>query len=185
MVFTLVPAMRNPCTTSGLVARNTTGVSVGTTMHAGTKEYCCASTRTIADPSGCIAVPRFVSMNSPARCKRLASIVSTFDGGCAAQCRLVRVITAKRKATTSATAKVHRRSDRSTLSMPPALAVSANRASRKEDEHVERKPDREQHRNRRSRQRHGAPRPCRSDALQFLLTAYERDVLRQECGRNV
>ena len=28
-------------------------------------------------------------MNSPARCRLLASIVSTFDGGCAAQCTLM------------------------------------------------------------------------------------------------
>ena len=48
-------------------------------MHPGTKEYCCAMTRTIADPSGCICVPRLASMNSPARCRRLASIVSTFE----------------------------------------------------------------------------------------------------------
>ena len=67
MLFTLVPATRKPCTTSGLVTRNTTRVSVGTTMHCGTKEYCCAMTRTTADPSGRISVPRFPSMNSPDR----------------------------------------------------------------------------------------------------------------------
>ncbi len=44
--LTLVPAIRKPWITSGLVARMTTCVSVGTTMHCGTNEYCCASTRT-------------------------------------------------------------------------------------------------------------------------------------------
>src|SRR5215471_11063666 len=151
MVFTFVPATRNPCTTSGLVTRNTTLVSVGTTMHAGTKEYCCASTRTTAEPSGCRVVPRFASMNSPARCSRLASIASTFEGGCAAQCRLVKTITAKRKTTTNDTTQAHRRSDPSTTWRACVLADSANRASRKENEHVEREPDRDHDRNRQSR----------------------------------
>ena len=87
MLLTLVPAIRKPCTTSGLVTRKTTGVSVGTTMHGGTKEYCCAITRTTAEPSACIAVPRLASMNSPDRCSVLASMVSTFDGGWRVQCR--------------------------------------------------------------------------------------------------
>src|SRR6516165_6549174 len=36
----LVPSIRKPCTTSALVARNVTDVSVGTTMQDGVKEYC-------------------------------------------------------------------------------------------------------------------------------------------------
>src|SRR5262245_1871200 len=185
MVFTLVPAMRNPCTTSGLVTRNTTRVSAGTTMHCGTKEYCCASTRTIADPSARIAVPRLASMNSPARWRRLASIVSTFEGGWAAQCRPVKMITANRKTTTSATTRAHRRSDGSTPSMEGAFALSVNDASRQEHEHEEGDPDREHRGHRQAGQRQGAAGPRGDDLLDLLLVAEERDVLRAKRGRHM
>src|SRR3954470_4977592 len=141
MLLTLVPVTRKPCTTSGLVTRNTTRVSVGTTMHGGTKEYCCAMTCTTADPSGSSSVPRLPSMNSPVRCRRLASIVSTFDGGCAAQCTLATTITANTRSTTAPTTYVQRRSASSMTSGDGAFASSANGASREEDEHEEREPD--------------------------------------------
>ena len=44
--------MRNPCTTSGLVTLENDRRVAGTTMQEGTKEYCCAMTRTITEPSG-------------------------------------------------------------------------------------------------------------------------------------
>ena len=51
MALTFVPAIRNPCTTSGLVTRNTIIVFAGTAMQRGIKEYCRAMTRTTIEPS--------------------------------------------------------------------------------------------------------------------------------------
>ena len=68
MVLMLVPSIRNPWTTSALVARNVIGVSVGTTMHCGVKEYCWPIARTVTEPSGSTALPRLLSTNSPPRC---------------------------------------------------------------------------------------------------------------------
>ena len=66
-----------PCTTSALVARSVIGVCAGTRMHAGVKEYCWPMARTVTAPSASSTLPRFGSTNSPARCSRVGSIVST------------------------------------------------------------------------------------------------------------
>ena len=83
MVLTLVPAIRKPCTTSGLVARKTTGAPAGTTMHCGTNEYCCAITRTTTEPSACDRGAEVGLHEFAGQVQRLASTVSTFDGGAA------------------------------------------------------------------------------------------------------
>src|SRR3954469_9518450 len=69
----LVCAIRNPWTTSALVARNVTGVSAGTSMHCGVNEYCWPMARTVTEPSGSTALPRLDSTNSPARWSVLGS----------------------------------------------------------------------------------------------------------------
>ena len=56
---------------------NVIGVSVGTRMQEGVKEYCWPMARTVTAPSGSIALPRLLSMNSPPRCRVRGSAVST------------------------------------------------------------------------------------------------------------
>src|SRR3954453_10616094 len=73
----LVCAIRKPWTTSALVARNVTGVSAGTSTHAGVNEYCWPMARTVTEPSGSTALPRLDSTNSPPRWSVLGSAVST------------------------------------------------------------------------------------------------------------
>ena len=41
-------------------------MSAGTSMHCGVKEYCWPIARTVTEPSGSSALPRLLSMNSPA-----------------------------------------------------------------------------------------------------------------------
>jgi hypothetical protein len=65
MPLMLVPVIRNPCTTSELVARKMIGVPAGTSMHCGVKENCCPTARTVTEPSASTALPRLLSMNSP------------------------------------------------------------------------------------------------------------------------
>ena len=52
MMLMLVPSIRKPWTTSALVARKVIGVSDGTRMHCGVKEYCWPIARTVTEPSG-------------------------------------------------------------------------------------------------------------------------------------
>jgi len=80
----LLPVIRKPCTTSALVVRNVIGVSAGTTMQDGVKEYCWPIPRTVMEPSGSSALPRLLSMNSPRRCKVRGSTISTRLCGIAA-----------------------------------------------------------------------------------------------------
>src|SRR5271156_3113652 len=82
IVLTLVSGSRKPCTTSALVSRNFTGVSTGTLTQCGTKSYCSPMSRTVAEPSGSIAVPRLLSTNSPPRWSVSGSITSTLLDGC-------------------------------------------------------------------------------------------------------
>ena len=63
---------QKPCTTSALVTRNVMGVSAGTRMHCGVKEYCWPIARTVTEPSGSTALPRLLSMNSPRQMQRAA-----------------------------------------------------------------------------------------------------------------
>src|SRR4029077_15411112 len=81
-------------TTSALVRRNFTGVSAGTRTQCGTKSYCWAMSRTVAEPSGSIVVPRLLSTNSPPRCKVRGSTTSALLEGCSAPDTLVMTITA-------------------------------------------------------------------------------------------
>ena len=60
-----------PWTTSALVARIVIGVSAGTTMHAGVKEYCWPIARTVTLPLASSTLPRLLSTNSPERCSRV------------------------------------------------------------------------------------------------------------------
>src|SRR5215470_13430890 len=137
-----------PCTTSALTARSVTGVSAGTTMHLGTNAYCCASTRTVTAPFGETEVPRFASENSPPSCKRVESMVSTLDGGCIPQWRVVNTTTATSATMIAVIDTAQTRSTRlavrSAASAPgaPGCVSSANCSSRQEDEEVEDQPDR-------------------------------------------
>ena len=93
-MLTLVPWMRNPCTTSALTPRNVTGVSAGTRMQFGENAYCCASSRTVIAPLAAADVPRLPSENSPPSCSRVESIVSTLEGGLSLQCIALNTTTA-------------------------------------------------------------------------------------------
>jgi hypothetical protein len=53
-------------------------------------EYCCASTRTITDPSFDAALPKLLSENSLLVSKDAIRMVSTLDGGIIAQCNPVK-----------------------------------------------------------------------------------------------
>ena len=83
-------------------------------------------------------------MNSPDKCNRLGSIVSTFEGGCAAQCTPIPTIAASTKNTTAATTYAHRRSASSMTSEVEAFDISANGASRQKHEDEEGDPENEQ-----------------------------------------
>ena len=86
-----------------LVPRNVTGISAGTSMHCGSNEYCCATSRTTTLPSASTAVPRLDSTNSPEMCSVRGSIVSTRDGGIEAQWTPVKIIIATSTTMMSAT----------------------------------------------------------------------------------
>src|SRR6516165_9923203 len=81
MVFTLVPVMSRPWTTSGAAKRRVTRRPRGTAMQRGTNMNCVAMTRTVTPPSAPTVVPRFCSANSPDRCSVLGSMSSTLLGG--------------------------------------------------------------------------------------------------------
>src|SRR6516164_10659546 len=81
MVFTLVPVIRMPWMTSGVVKRRVTRRFCGTEMQRGTNMNCVATTRTVTPPAESTVVPRFCSANSPDRCNVLGSIRSTLLGG--------------------------------------------------------------------------------------------------------
>ena len=103
ITFALVLATTKPWIASVLVPRKVTGIPAGTSRHAGWKEYCWAMRRTTTLPSAPTLVPRLPSTNSPLRCSVRGSIVSTRDGGIAAQCRPVTTITTTSEPMTSAT----------------------------------------------------------------------------------
>ena len=92
MVLALVVPTTKPWMASVAVPRKVTGISAGTTMHCGSNEYCCAISRTMTLPSASSVVPRLLSTNSPERCSVFTSMVSTREGGMAAQCRPVTTI---------------------------------------------------------------------------------------------
>src|ERR1700745_996867 len=81
MTLTLVPVTRKPGTTSALTARMVTGVFTGTLITEGENENCWRTSLTTAEPSGCMAVPRLDSTNSPARWIWSDWILSKLDGG--------------------------------------------------------------------------------------------------------
>src|SRR5215470_20062236 len=135
-----------PCTTSALTARSVTGVSAGTTMHLGTNAYCSASTRTVTAPFGETEVPRFASENSPPSCRRVESMVSTLDGSCIPQWRVVNTTIASSIKMIAVIDTAHTRSTRRAVRSAaswmdaPGCVSSANCSSRQEDPEVERKP---------------------------------------------
>src|SRR5215831_1142884 len=140
-----------PCTASALASRIVTGLPAGTTRQFGTNAYCCATTRTTAEPSGAITVPRLASANSPPLCREVDSIVSTCDGGWNPQWTLVYTTTATSSTMTAVTKITQRRSLASLCSSPEGGSfavplISANGTSREESEEIERKPDRHQDR---------------------------------------
>src|ERR1700749_34795 len=81
MRFTFVPVRRKPCTTYAPTPRMVTGVFTGTLITEGENENCWRTSLTTAEPSGCMAVPRLDSTNSPARGVLSGWILSKLDGG--------------------------------------------------------------------------------------------------------
>src|SRR5262245_31611978 len=155
MVFTLVAGSRKPWTTSVAVRRNFTGVSTGTCVQSGTKAYCSATILTVTEPSGSTAVPRLLSANSPPRCNVVGSTVSTLLGGFSAWVTPVTTMIAIMAASMMSMVTSQRLSVRAICSseISPSGSgrvsglsmVSANGASRHEQEEVEEQPaDKEQ-----------------------------------------
>src|SRR5712672_1141317 len=146
IVFTLVAGSRNPWITSVLVRRNFTGVSTRTFAQSGTNAYCSAISRTVTEPSGSTAVPRLLSTNSPPRCKVVGSIVSTLLGGLSAWVAPVTTMIAIMTASIPSMTATQRFSVRVIASsgMIPSgsgrrsgfVPVSANGASRYEQEKI-------------------------------------------------
>src|SRR6516162_5165663 len=158
MVLMLVSGSRKPCTTSALVRRNFTGVCAGTTAQWGTKSYCSPMSRTVAEPSGSIAVPRLLSANSPPRCKVRGSTTSTLLDGCSAPATPVTTMTAIITTSIAATIMAQCLSVRVTTTSGTTPSGSgrcsgfpggsANGPSREKEEEIERHPADEQQRHR-------------------------------------
>src|SRR5262249_15468222 len=154
IVLTLVEGNRKPWTTSALVRRNFTGVSTAILVQSGANPYCPATKRTVSDPSRSCAVPRLLSANSPPRCNVVGSIVSTLLGGCIALVTRGTPTTAIIKASMPTMTLSRRFSVRATISAGTTPSgngrwrksgsVSANGASRQEQEVIGGKPDQEQ-----------------------------------------
>src|SRR5580704_228777 len=157
----LVLVTRKPCTTSALVARNVMGVSVGTSRHCGVNEYCCATMRTVTEPSASTALPRLLSINSPLTLSVSGRIVSTREGGIIAQWRPVKITIATSTLTMITITVAHLRSMRAAMSSDDNLGSvliawfslngSLNDAAWQEDEKIEREPQADHDSRRRSR----------------------------------
>src|SRR5215471_2428653 len=163
-----------PCTTSALTARSVTGMSAGTRMHLGTNAYCSASTRTVTASFGETEVPRFVSENSPPSCTRVESMVSTLDGSCIPQWRVVNITiasSAKMMAIIdTAQTRSTRRAVRSAASWidVPGCVSSANCSSRQEDPKVEGKPHCQHRRHGQHTERDRSARSAGDDLIDAL-----------------
>src|SRR5262249_29977790 len=194
IVLTLVDGSRKPWTTSALVRRNFTGVSTATLVHSGANPYWPATRRTVSDPSCSCAVPRLLSANSPPRCNVTGSMVSTLLGGWIAWVIPVTTTIAIIKASIPTITASQRFSVRATISagtMPSGNGrrksgcVSANGASRQEQEEVEGEPPQEKERHRNGREEE---RPTRTvlQCLQCGVRIDRRgDMFRRPSGRVV
>src|SRR3954447_9919771 len=142
MVFTLVPVIRRPWTTSGVAKRRVTRRPYGTAMQRGTNMNCVAMTRTVTPPSAPTVVPRLCSANSPDRCSVLGSIRSTLLGGFMSAVSAVNTITPRTAAMSTPTPKAHSNSvpriRRSRASAACSVTGLPHRSAWKEDEQINR-----------------------------------------------
>src|SRR5262249_33657020 len=142
MVFTLVPVISRPWTTSGVAKRSVTRRPCGTARQRGTNMNCVAMARTVTPPSAPTVVPRFCSANSPERCSVFGSMCSTLLGGFMSLLSAVNTIMPRTAATSTPTPNAHSnsvpRTRRSCVAACCSLTGLAHGAAWQEDQQVDR-----------------------------------------------
>src|SRR5450432_1321511 len=118
-------------------------------MHCGVNEYCCPMARTVTEPSGSTALPRLLSMNSPAMCRVRGSAVSIRACGMMAWWMPAYAAMTTSRAMIAAEIAPQRRSTRAAASAPPCseacvigtAIASWHGSARQENQQVEGEPE--------------------------------------------